>query len=147
MEWIRASASMPFVSRTVNVGGYTLLDGGMSDAIPLRFMVDKGITRNVVILTQPRDYVKSAANPLTMKLLLGKYPAMVEVMKNRHAMYRYERDYAFTEEREGRALVLCPDEALDISRTEHDPVKLKAVYDLGREVTLRRLEEIRGFIQ
>lgn len=35
--WIRGSASMPMVSRCVKVDGYELLDGGISDSIPLRY--------------------------------------------------------------------------------------------------------------
>ena len=57
MEWMRASASMPFVSRVVHVGGYDLLDGGISDSIPVQHMIDAGYDKIVVITTRPADYV------------------------------------------------------------------------------------------
>ena len=145
--WMRASASMPLVSRPVNVEGYTLLDGGMSDAIPLRFMQEKGYEKNIVILTRPRTYTKKQANMTLMSAGLRKYPAMVRVMRDRHIMYRYERAYVFQSERAGDALVLCPDGDLPVSRTERDPERLKATYDEGRRIALRELEKITAFIR
>ena len=145
--WMRASASRPMVSKPVEVGGYTLLDGGMSDAIPLRFMQEKGFERNVVILTQPRSYVKKPNNPALMKIGLRQYPAMAEVMIRRHAMYRYERDYVFHSEKLGDTLVICPDVDLQVAHTEHDPEKLQQVYDEGRKVALRELQRIKAFMQ
>lgn len=145
-EWMRASASMPMVSRPVEVGGYTLLDGGMSDSIPLRFMQDQGYTKNVVILTQPRSYVKKPSNRLMLQAGLRKYPAMIDVMANRHKMYAFERAYVFASEKQGNTLVLCPDQALCVNHTEHDPEKLQAAYDEGRKVALRELDKIKEFM-
>ena len=144
--WMRASASMPMVSKPVTVGGYSLLDGGMSDAIPLRFMQEQGYLRNIVILTQPRSYIKKPANPALIRAGLAKYPAMVKVMQNRHSLYRYQRDYVFASEKSGMTLVLCPDTALGVSHTERDPEKLQAVYDEGRRIALRELGKIKEFM-
>lgn len=144
--WMRASASMPMVSTPVEIDGRTLLDGGMSDAIPLRFMHDKGYAKNVVILTRPRDYVKKPANRLMLKAGLRKYPAMIDVMTDRHKMYAFEREYVFASERQGNTLVICPDQALDIAHTEHDPEKIQAACDEGRKVALRMLPEIKEFM-
>lgn len=146
MEWIRASASMPMVSRPVTVGGHILLDGGMSDSIPLRFMTGLGHERNVVVLTRPRDYVKSPSGSLMPRVLLHRYPAMVKTMRERHAMYRCQRDYVFAQEAAGRAFVICPDRALEVGHTEHDPVRLKAAYDEGRRVMLRELGGLKVFL-
>ena len=145
-EWMRASASMPMVSRPVKVGGYTLLDGGMSDSIPLRFMHDKGYAKNVVILTQPRSYVKKPTNRLMLQAGLRKYPAMIDVMADRHKMYAFERAYVFASEKQGSTLVLCPDQALSVNHTEHDPEKLQEAYDEGRKVALRELDKIKEFM-
>ena len=64
MEWLRASASMPFVSRPVPVDGMLLLDGGIAEAVPVSCMREHGYDRNVLILTQPKGYRKKAAPPL-----------------------------------------------------------------------------------
>ena len=58
LDWFRASASMPLAARIVEVGGYQLLDGGISDSIPLKYLESVGYDRNVVILTQPMGYEK-----------------------------------------------------------------------------------------
>lgn len=143
--WMRASASMPLVSKPVEVEGCTLLDGGMSDAIPLRFMQDQGYRKNVVILTRERDYVKKPSASLLMRAGLRKYPEMVRVMEDRHKMYAYEREYVFACERQESALVLCPDAPLEISRTERNPAKLQYAYDEGRRIALRELDRIIEF--
>lgn len=145
-DWIRASASMPMVSRVVEVGGFTLLDGGMSDSIPLRFMQGLGYGRNVVILTRSRSYVKKPSNPALLKIGLRKYPAMIRVMTARHTMYRFQREVVFESERRGETFVLCPDAELDIGRVEHDPGKLRQAYDEGRKVALRELDRIKAFM-
>lgn len=145
-EWMRASASMPMVSRPVKVGGYTLLDGGMSDSIPLRFIQDQGYKKNVVILTRPRGYIKKTSNRLMLQAGLRKYPAMIDVMADRHKMYAFERAYVFASEKQGSTLVLCPDQALSVNHTEHDPEKLQQTYDEGRKVALRELDKIKEFM-
>ena len=144
--WMRASASMPLVSKPVRVGGYTLLDGGMSDAIPLRFLQEQGYRKNVVVLTRPRDYVKGSSDNLLMRAGLHQYPAMARVMAQRHKMYAYEREFVFTCEQQGTALVLCPDTALPMSRTERDPDKLQKAYDEGRRIARRELESVIRFL-
>ena len=144
--WMRASASMPMVSRPVQVDGFTLLDGGMSDSIPLRFMQEQGYEKNVVVLTRPRNYRKKPSNPALMKTALRKYPAMVRVMERRHEMYAYEQRLVFESEKQGNTLVLCPDAPLEVGRIEHDPEKLQKAYDEGRNIALRALERIKEFL-
>lgn len=147
MDWIRASASMPMVSRPVTIGDYILLDGGISDSIPLKFMESKGCTKNVVILTQPRSYVKKPANPIPIQVGMRKYPAMAETMKNRHIMYAYERSYVFEQEKRGNAFVICPEQPLKIGRIEHDPEKIQATYNEGRRIAENALQSLKKFIQ
>ena len=146
-EWIRASASMPLVSKPVELEGKKLLDGGMSDSIPLRFMIRGGFEKNVVILTQPRDFEKQPASlmPL-MKLSLRKYPNLLAAMKNRHENYNRSRRLVFAEEKAGRAFVICPDEPLPIGRIEHDPDKMRNAYNIGRAIGERRLSELKEFL-
>ena len=144
---VKGSSCVPVICKPYPVKGRLMLDGGMSDSIPLRFMNAKGHEKNVVVLTRPRDYIKGASNTVIPGLLMSRYPAMLDAMNNRHAMYRCQREYVFAQEAAGRAFVICPDAALDMKHTEHDPVKLKAAYDEGRRVMLRELERLRQFIE
>lgn len=148
LEWLRASASMPLASRIVEAGGRKMLDGGISDSIPLEYFQTIGYEKNIVVLTQPRSYVKKENKLLpVMKLALKQYPKLIETMKNRHINYNSTLEYIRTEEQKGSVLVLCPKEKLPIGRIEHNPDNLKVVYDLGREVALEQLEQIKKFLE
>jgi len=81
-----------------------------------------------------------------MKLSLRRYPKLLAKMENRHAEYNRQHEFVFQQEKEGKVIVLCPKKPLGISRTEHNPDKLQQCYDAGRQVTERRLEEIKAFI-
>lgn len=148
LEWVRASASMPLVSRIVEIDGRQMLDGGISDSIPLSYFQSIGYEKNIVVLTQPRNYVKKENKLLpVMKMALKKYPKLLETMKNRHTNYNNTLEYIRKEEAKGSILVLCPDEKLPVGRIEHDPQKLKAVYDIGRETATAHLDKIKTFLQ
>lgn len=148
LEWMRASASMPLAANLVEVDGRKYMDGGIADSIPLQFFESIGYNRNIVILTQPRSFVKKK-NLLVpmMRLVYRKYPKLVDAVAKRHEMYNEETRYIFEQEKLGKVMVLCPDESLGISRTESDPAKLQRVYDQGRELAMKRLEEIRAFLK
>lgn len=146
-EWFRASTSMPMVSRIVEIQGQKMLDGGISDSIPVRFFEELGYDRNVVILTQPRGYRKQKNKLFSvMKLLYRKYPQMVETMAHRHETYNETLDYIHRQEKLGKLLVICPDGDLNIARAEKDPRQLRRVYEIGRQVAERQLRQIKDYL-
>ena len=147
-DWIRASASMPLVSKVVELEGQKVLDGGVADSIPLAYFESIGYERNVVILTQPEGYVKEH-NPLMplMRIALRKYPRMIEAMDKRHLMYNEELAYVRQAEREGRCLVIGPQEKLPIGHFSHDPEEMQRVYDIGTETGKKYLEELKRFYE
>ncbi len=146
-DWFRASASMPLASRAVEIGGRKLLDGGIVDSVPIRYFESIGYDRNVVILTQPEGFVKKASRGMGLiKCLLKRYPKMVDALKKRHEVYNEALAYIAGREREGAAFVIRPPKALDMSRTEHDPVRLATAYNMGKEEAQRRLEELKAFL-
>ena len=146
-EWFRATTSMPMVSQIVEIGDMKLLDGGISDSVPVQFFESSGYDRNVVILTQPRGYTKKKNSliPL-MKLQYRKYPKLVDAMANRHNEYNETLAYIEQQERFGRLLVICPEEDLNISRAEKDPNELKRVYEVGRQIAVQHLDEIKAYL-
>ena len=146
LTWMRASASMPLVSRVVKIDGYELLDGGMTDSIPLKAFEEMGYEKNLVILTQPRDFIKRPSSALRlMRFALKKYPKLFEAMLHRHENYNKQKEYVFAQESAGKALVLCPARSLGISRTEKNPDELQRVYDSGRLCAQEKLSKIRDF--
>ncbi len=148
LEWIRASASMPLVSQIVKADSFKLLDGGIADSIPLKFFKELGYEKNVVVLTQPRDYIKGKNKLIGLsKILLRKYPHLLDTMERRHEIYNEQREYLFGEEKKGNVLIICPKEKLPVGRIEHDAEKLKAAYEVGKKEALENLEKIREFIK
>ncbi len=147
MLWLRASASMPLLSNIVEVDGYSLLDGGISDPIPFKYMENLGYNRNVIILTQPLDYRKrrSRAVPL-IKLMMKKYPAIISAMEARHNIYAEQLDEIKLREDTGTAIVIRPQKPLGIRRTEKDGDELERVYKEGRKEAEKRLSEIKAFL-
>ena len=147
LTWMRASASMPLVSRVVSIDGYKLLDGGMTDSIPLKYFESIGYNRNVIILTQPRDFSKKPASLMwLMKLMLHKYPLLVEAMRRRPEVYNEETADVFEKADRGEAFVICPEKPLGISRTENNPEELQRVYDEGRQIATALLPNLKEFL-
>ena len=146
LEWVRASASLPIVSEVVEIDGLKLQDGGITDSIPLKYFESIGYDRNVVVLTQPKGYVKESASMGIFKRSLRKYPKMIEALENRHNMYNETTEYIERKEEKGEVFVIRPREILPVKRTSRDPEKLKAVYDAGREEALKNLDNIKAFL-
>lgn len=146
LEWLRASASMPLASKVVEVEGRKLLDGGVADSIPLEYFEHIGYDRNVLILTQPAGFVKEPNKlmPL-MRLGLRRYPKMVEALAMRHEMYNRELEYVRQAEREGRCLVIRPEEKIPIGHISHDPEQMRRVYEIGRKMGERYIDRIKAF--
>lgn len=148
LEYIRASASMPIAARIVTVEGKKLLDGGIADSIPLRFFQEQGYDRNLVVLTQPANYVKEPNKlmPL-MRLWLRRHPRIIRALEQRHIMYNDQLEYVRQEEKKPNTLVLRPEAVLTIGHLSHNPDDMQATYEHGRKVATKHLEEIKAFFR
>ena len=147
LEWIRASSSMPLVSTPVELEGRMLLDGGIVDSIPLRYAQSRGWERNIVILTQPEEYRKKPSKlPILFRLLMRKYPKVAEMMARRHEMYNRQKEFIKEEEAKGNALLIYPDEPLNISRTCQNEADMRRVYALGRMKGKELLGELKSYV-
>ena len=135
--WIRASASMPVVSRPVAIDGREYLDGGLSDGIPLRYFESLGYGFNVVIATRPHGYRKFPSwKHLLAKPFLRRHPAVCQALATRHEWYNETLDYIDSRVADGAAILIAPERPLEISRVCHDPDVMQRTYDLGRETAL-----------
>ncbi|MBR6090613.1 MAG: patatin family protein [Anaerolineaceae bacterium] len=148
ITWMRASASMPLVSRPVEIGGHLLLDGGIVDSIPYAYMEQLGYERNVIILTQPEGYLKKKASAMPLfRIMLRRYPKIAEAMAVRHERYNQQTAGIREREKAGTVFVIRPPEDLKISRTEKDPDELERIYQIGRSEAVSRLPEMEEFIR
>ncbi len=145
IEWMRASASMPLLSKVVKIDNYRLLDGGIADSVPYEFMEKKGYNRNIIVLTQPDGYKRKKTSSLLL-FMLRKYPAIVDAMKKHPDMYNRQLREIKERETSGESIVIRPPKDLKISRTSKKPEELERVYQIGRAEATRRLDEIRTFL-
>ena len=143
-RWIQASASMPLVSRPVAIDGGEYQDGGLSDGIPLRYFESIGYERNLVVTTRPHGYRKFPKRKMRLlKPFLRRYPKIYEALLNRYAWYNSTLEYIDSRVADGSALLIAPEQPLEISRICHDPDTMQRVYETGRRAAERRLDEIR----
>lgn len=148
MDYMRASASLPLVSRIVETGGMKLLDGGTTDSIPVAYFRSIGYKKNIIVLTRPEGYVKKPDSAVrVIEKVYSKYPEYVQACRERHEMYNRTLQYIDYYEKTGKILVIRPTREVKIGRIEKDSDKLKYMYKLGRHDARVRLKEIKEFIE
>lgn len=131
---IRASSSMPLVSRNVKIGKELYLDGGISDSIPIEHSIEDGNQKNVVVLTKEIGFRREPASTAQLALIKARYaqyPKVYELMKAREKKYNATLDFLEAQEKEGKAFVIRPKKKSGVSRVEKDRAKLDALYEEG----------------
>lgn len=148
MDALRASASLPMISKIVDFNGKKYLDGGVSDSIPIKAMESRGVLKSLIVLTQPKGYVKEPASGIGIaKLKYRRFPNLVESMSKRHVMYNETIKYIEEQEAKGNVFVIRPDADLGIGRIEKNKEKLKGVYKKGYNCAKENYEKIIGFME
>lgn len=145
LEILRASGSMPFVSKPVVVNNKKYLDGGIADSIPIDKIMSMGFDKVIVVLTRHIDYKKKKSNQTFPKIYYRKYPNFAKAINNRYKKYNEELEKISELEKEGKIFVIRPSKLVKIKRIEKDSNKLQEMYDLGRENTLNLLDKILNF--
>jgi len=144
---VRASSSLPLLSKKVEINGRYYLDGGVSDSIPIRKSVADGNAKTVVVLTQGKDYRKEANRLLPIiRRWYKNYPAFVQAMTNRHVQYNETLDCIQSEARAGNIFVLRPSVQPDIGRIEKDLNKLRRLYDLGYQDAADQFDALNSYL-
>jgi predicted patatin/cPLA2 family phospholipase len=144
---LKASSSLPLVQKPVPYRGRLLLDGGLVDSIPIRKSQEDGNVKNVIILTQPRDFRKQ---PQSLQgFIKMKYPQFKGIHKalaERHIIYNETIDYIKQLEKEGSVFVIQPDEKLSVGRIERNKSKLYDVYDIGYADAQKKMAALTEFL-
>ena len=147
IDAMRASASMPYVSKIVDYNGMKLLDGGCADSIPVEAFYKMGYERLVVVLTREAGFVKKPENAKMAEIRYHKYPEFVQALQNRHVVYNHSLEVLKEMERAGQAFVIQPDKKLDISRMENDIEVIQQVYDLGGKDARIRMKALKDWMK
>ncbi len=131
IKYVRASSSLPLLSRIVKTPRGRLLDGGCCDSIPIRHALSEN-DRAVAVLTQPMGFVKEPSSSIkAIKLRYARYPKFVEANVNRHKDYNESLAYLAKAEKEGRAFTIRPSAPIGFGRIEKDTTKLMGLYEMG----------------
>ncbi len=147
IDKIRASASLPLVSRNVKIGNKLYLDGGISDAIPLRKSVMDGNQKNIVVMTKEEGYVrKPSSNMSLIKLRYMKYSKVYDLMAERHLVYNETLRYIDEQEENGLAFVIRPKKVSAVGRIEKDCDKLIALYEEGYRDAEENYEAVLNYL-
>jgi len=146
IDYLRASASLPYFSRIVELNDKKYLDGGTTDSIPVEAFEAMGYGRNVLILTRDVTYRKKPEMRLLAKLRYRKYPAFVNALRNRHVSYNETVDKILEKEKQGKVFVIRPSEPLNIGRMEKDSANVKRVYDIGYADACKKMEELKKWL-
>lgn len=130
---VRASSSLPLVSRNVKIDGELYLDGGISDSIPIRQSIRDGNRRNVIVMTKEEGYVRQPAGAelAAVRIRYLQYPKVYELMRERHLSYNNTVQYIEEKKKSGEVFVIRPKCANKVRRVEKDKEKLKALYKEG----------------
>ena len=131
LDICRASSSLPYVSKVIDVDGQPYLDGGIVDSIPVQRAIDMGHERNVLVLTRNRGYRNTSRDRKIPKFIYKKYPRLRVTLSRRIA--EYNRQLQMVEDMEDRGVVdvIRPLRPMDVDRMEKDEKKLEALYEEG----------------
>ena len=134
MSIVRASSSLPYVTKITYVDGIPMLDGGIADSIPVRYALDQGYEKLVVILTRNKGYRKKEGKVRIAKAFYRKYPALQNALMERNIVYNRAMDLIESLEDQGKITVIRPIRPVEVGRMEKDTAKLSALYQEGYDI-------------
>ena len=134
MDIVRASSSLPYVTKITYVDGVPMLDGGIADPIPLEYARSQGYENMVIILTRNKGYRKDEKQFPLPKIIYRKYPELRKTLAARNSEYNRTMDMIERLEEEGRLTVIRPVHPIEVDRMEKDTDKLRALYQEGYEL-------------
>ncbi|MFC4320529.1 patatin-like phospholipase family protein [Litchfieldia salsa] len=147
LKILRASSSLPLIAPVIPYQGMQLLDGGISDPIPLLKSEEDGNEKHVIILTKNRNYIKSKSKFIWyLEKKYPQYPNLIRVLANRHHIYNERINYIYEQERLGNVFVISPSLPIKVGRIERNPKKLMELYELGYRDADEQLERLMDWV-
>lgn len=132
LKALQASVSLPFVTKPVPFRGRILMDGGISDSVPIRKSLEDGNTRNILVLTRPKGYRKKPSRFITLaRIMYPKYKGLSRAIARRHTRYNTTMDFIDRLEAHGDVFVIRPQSDLGVGRIARNKARLYAVYEQG----------------
>lgn len=131
LDIVRASSSLPYVSKIVMVDGIPMLDGGIVDSIPVMRAIETGHPQNVVILTRNKGYRSKERDRKIPPFVYKKYPRLRVALSRRVAVYNAQLELVERLEELGKVLCIRPQRPMEVGRMEKDIGRLERLYQEG----------------
>lgn len=131
LDIVRASSSLPYVSKIVTVDGIPMLDGGIIDSIPINRAIETGNEHNVVILTRNKGWRDTGKDRKVPAFIYKSYPRLRVALSHRHVVYNQQIDLIDRLEAEGKITCIRPMRPMEVGRIENDVEKLERLYEEG----------------
>lgn len=131
LDAVRASSSLPYVSKIVTVDGIPMLDGGIVDSIPVMRAMETGYGKNVVVLTRNKGYRTSGHDYKIPRFIYKNYPRLRVVLSHRLQAYNRQLDLIDKLEDSGQIVCIRPERPMEVTRMEKDTTKLERLYEEG----------------
>ncbi|MBR3767280.1 MAG: patatin family protein [Clostridia bacterium] len=141
---LMASCCLPVACRPVIMNGVPCFDGGVADPVPVRKALSDGCDKIILILTRPVDEIRvPGVDKRAAAFLRRKYPAAAVALESRYQRYNVGVEIARFLEKEGRALILSPDNCDGLKTLTKDTEKITNLYKNGYKKAEKLLEFIR----
>ncbi len=130
---LKASCCIPLVCKPYVIDGVEYFDGGLSDPLPVDHLLAEGCDRLVVILTRPvgfQDHRMERAKKIIHRLL-ASYPQVADEVFRRHQTYAESLEKVLSLQKQGRALVVAPEDCCGVDTLKRSPENLDRLYRLG----------------
>lgn len=131
IDIVRASSSLPFVSKIVTVDGIPMLDGGIADSIPVLRAMELGHERNVLVLTRNRGYRDTGRDHKIPHFVYKNYPRLRVLLSHRLEAYNRQLEMVERLEDEGKVVCIRPERPMEVTRMAKDIDKLERLYEEG----------------
>ncbi len=131
LDIVRASSSLPFVSKIVEIDQIPMLDGGITDSIPVIRSMATGHHKNVVILTRQKGYRSTERDRKIPHFIYKKYPRLRVALSRRVAVYNEQLELVDQLEAAGQIVCIRPQDPVEVGRMEKDTTKLERLYQEG----------------
>lgn len=131
LDIVRASSSLPYVSKIVKVDGIPMLDGGIVDSIPVMRAMETGHPQNVVILTRNKGYRSKGRDRKIPHFIYKNYPRLRVALSRRVAAYNEQLELVEQLEELGKVVCIRPQRPMEVGRMEKDIGRLERLYQEG----------------
>lgn len=131
LDIVRASSSLPYVSKIVEVDGIPMLDGGIVDSIPVQRAIDTGHPFNVVVCTRNKGYRETGRDYKIPRFIYRNYPRLRVALSRRIAAYNKQLEMIDRMEAAGQIICIRPERPMEVTRMAKDTAKLERLYEEG----------------